>query len=233
MISYIWGIEKERGKGLEKMLKKGTDEDLRKEKKSGVSHLEITIRAYSWKTFPSIAKEPDETTCVPDLSRCIFHNLCWADKKAVSLGSTVIRMANCTLSLLLCHSSRPRANSPERAILQGVKEWQELCKEDFDSGPLEGQEVSGRLCIFVRHFPMTDKCSVFLSLFIMKRRWTTTVFCWVLMACRLWMSFRITQLYSAHSSDHETLPQHFSNTMQIIWLFLFSSKSTLFSKGKV
>lgn len=56
-------------------VKEGTDEDLGK-KKGGISQLEITVKAYSPKTLPSLAKEPDETTCVPDMSRCIFHNLC-------------------------------------------------------------------------------------------------------------------------------------------------------------
>lgn len=76
-------MEKERGKGLEKMLKKEQMKIWERKKKGVISHLEITVKAYSQKIFPSLAKEPDETTCVPDLSRCIFHNPCWADKKAL------------------------------------------------------------------------------------------------------------------------------------------------------
>lgn len=33
--------------------------------------LKTMVKAYSQKTCLSLAKEPDETTCVPDMSRCV------------------------------------------------------------------------------------------------------------------------------------------------------------------
>lgn len=169
-----------------------------RKKKGVISHLEIAIKAYFQKTFPFLAKEPDETMCVPHLSRYIFHkeysgswalmkpaipgihrerflkgfalarikgfqtgNSCWDSvagsvvKTAVSLGNTVSRMANCSLSLSApLPQFQAQSQFTTEGDMQGVKELQEFCKgEDFDSGPLEGQEVSGRLCILMRHFP--------------------------------------------------------------------------------
>lgn len=36
--------------------------------------LKTTVEVYSQKTFLSLAKESGKTTCVPDMSRCVFHN---------------------------------------------------------------------------------------------------------------------------------------------------------------
>lgn len=49
----------------------------RKHKNLPLLILETTVEAYSRKIFLSLAKEPDKTPCVPDMSRCVCPSLCW------------------------------------------------------------------------------------------------------------------------------------------------------------
>lgn len=54
----------------------------RKHKNLPLLILETTVEAYSRKIFLSLAKEPDKTPCVPDMSRCVCPNLCWETIKS-------------------------------------------------------------------------------------------------------------------------------------------------------
>ena len=85
MIPYIWENGKGRGE-IQKMLKK-EQMKIWERKKCGISQLEITVKAYSQKTLPSLAKEPDETTCGADMSRRMFHNPCWAESSPLMRAS--------------------------------------------------------------------------------------------------------------------------------------------------
>lgn len=76
------GIDQEKGKGKENIGKEGNRQRSEKEKKRMFFLIhKTTVKAYSPKIFPSLDKEPDETTCALAMSRWVFHSLCWEDNK--------------------------------------------------------------------------------------------------------------------------------------------------------
>lgn len=130
----------------------------------------------------------------------------------VSFGNTVSRTANCSLNLsallsqlqtLGQHATEgDSAGSARRAgALQTMK--------TLTAVHWRGREVSGRLCIFKRHFPSDWRMlSVFIPVYQGREMNCNHIPLRFNSKQTWWMSFSFTQLYSAHSSASSALMQH-------------------------